>query len=93
MISEQVVLSEQLVKDTQKTITELLKFISLILLIPCRQFFQNMGCRIGKGKTKQFAVDLKVAENSVADSEKLLMNQTFDIKVFEDKKILLKSVN
>jgi exonuclease SbcC len=52
-----------------------------------------MGCRIGKGKTKQFAVDLKVAENSVADSEKLLMNQTFDIKVFEDKKILLKSVN
>jgi hypothetical protein len=32
--------------------------------------FQNMGCRIGKGKTKQFA-DLKVAENSVADSEKL----------------------
>jgi exonuclease SbcC len=26
----------------------------------------------------------KVAENSVADSEKLLMNQTFDIKVFED---------
>jgi hypothetical protein len=28
----------------------------------CRQFFQNMGCRIGKGKTKQFAVDLKVAE-------------------------------
>jgi hypothetical protein len=49
MISEQVVLSEQ-VQDTQKTITELLKFISLILLIPCRQFFQNMGCRIGKGK-------------------------------------------
>jgi exonuclease SbcC len=46
-----------------------------------------MGCRIGKGKTKQFAVDFKVAENSVADSEKLLMNQTFDIKVFEDKKI------
>jgi hypothetical protein len=31
--------------------------------------FQNKGCRIGKGKTKQFAVDLKVAENSVADSE------------------------
>jgi exonuclease SbcC len=25
----------------------------------------------GKGKTRQFAVDLKVAENSVADSEKL----------------------
>jgi exonuclease SbcC len=48
-----------------------------------------MGCRIGKGKTKQFAVDLKVAENSVADSEKLLMNQTFDIKVFEDKKNLV----
>jgi exonuclease SbcC len=47
-----------------------------------------MGCRIGKGKTKQFAVDLKVAENSVADSEKLLMNQTFDIKVFEDKNLV-----
>jgi exonuclease SbcC len=46
-----------------------------------------------KRQNKQFAVDLKVAENSVADSEKLLMNQTFDIKVFEDKKILLKSVN
>jgi exonuclease SbcC len=46
-----------------------------------------MGCRIGKGKTKQF-VDLKVAENPV-DSEKLLMNQTFDIKVFEDKKNLV----
>jgi hypothetical protein len=29
-----------------------------------------MGCRIGKGKTRQFAVDLKVAENSVAESEK-----------------------
>jgi exonuclease SbcC len=47
-----------------------------------------MGCRIGKGKTKQFAVDLKVAENSVADSEKLLMNQIFDIKVFEDKNLV-----
>jgi exonuclease SbcC len=31
----------------------------------------------------------KVAENSVADSEKLLMNQIFDIKVFEDKKNLV----
>jgi exonuclease SbcC len=30
-----------------------------------------------------------VAENSVAESEKLLMNQIFDIKVFEDKKILV----
>jgi exonuclease SbcC len=46
-----------------------------------------MGCRIGKGKTKQFAVDLKVAEG-IAESEKLVMNQTFDIKVFEDKKNL-----
>jgi exonuclease SbcC len=42
-----------------------------------------------KRQNKQFAVDLKVAENSVADSEKLLMNQTFDIKVFEDKKNLV----
>jgi exonuclease SbcC len=52
-----------------------------------------MGCRIGKGKTKQFAVDLKVAENSVADSEKLLMNQTLISKCLKIKKILLKSVN
>jgi exonuclease SbcC len=47
----------------------------------------NMGCRIGKGKTKQFAVDLKVAENSVADSEKLLMNQTLISKCLKIKKI------
>jgi exonuclease SbcC len=38
------------------------------------------------------AVDLKVAENSVADSEKLLMNQTLISKCLI-KKILLKSVN
>jgi exonuclease SbcC len=42
-----------------------------------------------KGKTKQFAVDLKVAENSVAESEKLVMNQAFDVNVFEDKKMLV----
>jgi hypothetical protein len=46
---------------------------------------------IGKGKTKQFAVDLKVAENSVADSEKL-DEPDFD-KCLKIKKILLKSVN
>jgi exonuclease SbcC len=52
-----------------------------------------MGCRIEKAKQKQFAVDLKVAENSVADSEKLLMNQTLISKCLKIKKILLKSVN
>jgi exonuclease SbcC len=71
-----------LVKDTQKTITELLKIHQFDSVDSVQANFQ----RIGKGKTKQFAVDLKVAENSVADSEKLLMNQTFDIKVFEEKK-------
>jgi exonuclease SbcC len=93
MISEQVVLSEQLVKDTQKTITELLKIHQFDSVDSVQAILPKYGMSIGKGKTKQFAVDLKVAENSVADSEKLLMNQTFDIKVFEDKKILLKSVN
>jgi exonuclease SbcC len=58
----------------RKTITELLKIHQFDSVDSVQAIFQNMGCRIGKGK--QFAVDLKVAENSVADSEKLLMNQT-----------------
>jgi exonuclease SbcC len=47
-----------------------------------------MGCRIGKGKTRQFAVDLKVAENSVADSEKLLMNQILISKCLKIKNLV-----
>jgi exonuclease SbcC len=50
--------------------------------------FQNMGCRIEKAKQKQFAVDLKVAENSVADSEKLLMNQTLISKCLKIKNLV-----
>jgi exonuclease SbcC len=50
MISEQVVLSEQLVKDTQKTITELLKIHQFDSVDSVQAIFSNMGCRIGKGK-------------------------------------------
>jgi hypothetical protein len=51
-----------------------------------------MGCRIGKGKTRQFAVDLKVAEFSCRIRE-TSDEPDFDIKVFEDKKFLLQRVN
>jgi exonuclease SbcC len=51
MISEQVVLSEQLVKDTQKTITELLKIHQFDSVDSVQAILSNMGCRIGKGKT------------------------------------------
>jgi exonuclease SbcC len=50
-----------------------------------------MDVELEKAKQSSLPLILKVAENSVADSEKLLMNQTFDITKI--KKILLKSVN
>jgi hypothetical protein len=45
-----------------------------------------------KKKTRQFAVE-KVAENSVAESEKLVMNQILISKCLKIKKFLLQRVN
>jgi exonuclease SbcC len=83
-------MSEQLVKDTQKT-TELLKIHQFDSVDSVQAISKIWDVELEKAK--QFAVDLKVAENSVADSEKLLMNQTLISKCLKIKKILLKSVN
>jgi hypothetical protein len=48
MISEQVVLSEQLVGC--KTITELPKIHQFDSVDSVQAFFQNMGCQVGKAK-------------------------------------------
>jgi exonuclease SbcC len=55
--------------ETQKKITELLKTHQFDSVDSVQQFFLNMGCRSGEKEQKQFTVDLKVAENSVAESE------------------------
>jgi exonuclease SbcC len=90
LIGEQVVLNKQLVQDTQKTITELLKIHQFDSVDSVQAILSKIwDVELEKGKTKQFAVDLKVAENSVAESEKLVMNQAFDVNVFEDKKMLV----
>jgi exonuclease SbcC len=59
MISEQVVLSEQLVQDTQKTITELLKIHQFDSVDSVQAILSKYGMSNWKRQNKQFAVDLK----------------------------------
>jgi exonuclease SbcC len=93
LISEQVVSNEQLVLETQKKITELLQTHQLDSIDAVQLILsKTWDIEIEKARTKQFTVDLKVAENAVAESEKLVVNQSFDSKVFEDKRILVAEV-
>ena len=86
LISEQLVSNEQFFQETQKTISELLKIHQFDSVDAVQEILsKTWNIELEKDKTKQFAVDLKVAENSVAESEKLVHNQTFDGNVFKDK--------
>ena len=86
LITDQVFSQNHLVQETQKKIVDLLHLhqfdsIDAVQII----LSKNWDITFEKDKTKQFAIDLKVAEHSVTESEKLVLNQNFDNNVFEEK--------
>lgn len=92
LLNEQAVSSEQLLQEIQKNIAELLKIHHFDSLESVQIILsKTLDISFEKNKTKQFAVDLKVLEKAVAESEILVMNQTFDAKIFEEKGNLVSS--
>ena len=90
LISEQVVSNEKLVLETQNKITELLQTHQLDSIDTVQSILsKTWDIELEKARTKQFTVDLKVAESAVIESEKLVMNERFDSTIFEDKRILV----
>jgi exonuclease SbcC len=90
LISEQLVSNEQLVLETQTKITKLLETHQLDSVEAVQLILsKTWDLEVEKARTKQFNVDLKVAENAVIESEKLVANQTFDCTIFEEKKVLV----
>ncbi|SEA30078.1 exonuclease SbcC [Flavobacterium gillisiae] len=90
LISDQVVSNEQLVLEIQKKITTLLQTHQLDSIDAVQAILsKTWDIEVEKARAKQFAVDLKVAENAVIESEKLVMNERFDSTIFEDKRILV----
>ena len=85
-IQLQVIENEKAFLETQKIIENLLQEHQFSSVEEVRTILiKNWNLEAEKEKTKQFTVALKVAENAATSAEKLVLNQTFDAKVFEEK--------
>ena len=89
IINEQLATTEKLVVENQNKITELLQIHQFDSVAAVQAILANTwDIESEKERTKQFSVDLKVSENSVIEAEKLVANQVFDSKTFDEKKAL-----
>ncbi|AWG22912.1 hypothetical protein FFWV33_15950 [Flavobacterium faecale] len=89
ILTEQLVTAEQLVTDNQNKIIALLQTHQFESIDSVQAILsKNWDIEAEKAKTKHFAIDMKVAETAVAAAEKLVENQSFDSKLFEEKKMV-----
>ena len=91
-IKEQLDLNENEVQKNQEEITEQLKEHQFNSVDEVQIILSKSWDIVAeKAKTTQFVIDLKVAENAVAEAQKGMGNRIFDIEIFKAKQLLLAS--
>ena len=85
LIQQQIISNQKVVQKTQDTIADLLltnQFASIATVNSILS--KNWNLAFEKNRTRQFTIDLKVAENAFAQAEELVLNQIFTNSEFED---------
>jgi exonuclease SbcC len=85
LIQQQLISYQKAVKEIQKTVAILLQthhFDSVEIVN--NTLNKTWDFAYEKNRTRQFAIDLKVAENAFAQAEGLVLNQIFTSREFED---------
>ncbi|SHG80404.1 exonuclease SbcC [Flavobacterium micromati] len=85
LIQQQLISYQKAVQEIQKTIAILLQthhFDSVEIVNNILE--KTWDIAFEKNRTRQFAIDLKVAENAFAQAEELVLNQIFTSREFED---------
>ena len=85
LIQQQIISNQKVVQKTQDTIADLLltnQFASIATVNSILS--KNWDLAFEKNRTRQFTIDLKVAENAFAQAEELVLNQIFTNSEFED---------
>jgi exonuclease SbcC len=85
LIQQQLISYQKAVEEIQKTVAILLQthhFDSVKIVNNILE--KTWDIAFEKNRTRQFAIDLKVAENAFAQAEELVLNQIFTSREFED---------
>ncbi|MCL6461497.1 MAG: AAA family ATPase [Flavobacterium micromati] len=85
LIQQQLISYQKAVEEIQKTVAILLQthhFDSVEIVNNILE--KTWDIAFEKNRTRQFSIDLKVAENAFAQAEELVLNQIFTSREFED---------